>query len=73
MPQLSLYVDDATLNLLREAAKEENRTLSKVAVECIQKSLSCVWSHEWLSCWGAVADFPERENVTAIDAPRETL
>ncbi len=37
MPQLSLYLDDATMNLLRQNAAEAQQSLSKYVVGLIQR------------------------------------
>ncbi len=76
MPQISLYVDEQTLNEVSKSAKAENISISNWVRLKIKKSLNNEWSEEFKSLIGSIADetFIEPSDVDfAKDIKRETL
>lgn len=55
MPQLSLYMDDAAMELLREKSKQEGVSLSKYARGQLTKP-SGTWPESFWKTYGAVDD-----------------
>ena len=70
MPQLSLYVDDATMETLRTAAKGEGVSMSKYAASLIRKKAELgSWPNGyWESVYGCLDDDSFVVDDTAIDA-----
>ena len=64
MPQLSLYVDDATMETLRKSAREEGVSMSKYASNLIRdRAEHGGWpSGYWDAVYGCL-----EEDVTATD------
>ena len=57
MPQLSLYLDDATMELLQEQARESGQSLSKYAAECIRESKKQTgWPTWFFDLYGCAKD-----------------
>lgn len=58
MPQLSLYIDDATMETLRSSAKGEGVSMSKYAAELIRtRSKDGMWPKGyWDSVYGCLDD-----------------
>ena len=56
MPQLSLYIDSATLKKLEIAAKIEQLSISKFAVKKLNESLNTKWPENYVSLYGAIKD-----------------
>ncbi|WP_172135129.1 antitoxin [Adlercreutzia sp. ZJ473] len=76
MAQLSLYLDEPTLSVLKSNASREKLSLSKMA----QKSIRSYSPHQWpagfWNLYGAVDDetFCEPEELAwGLDAPRAQL
>lgn len=67
MPQLSLYIDDATMETLRSSAAGEGVSMSKFAAELIRtRSESGAWPRGyWDSVYGCLDDesFMLRDDV----------
>lgn len=55
MPQLSLYMDDATMELLRVSAEKEGLSLSKYARKQLSKPNN-VWPDSFWETYGAIND-----------------
>jgi len=79
MPQLSLYLDDDTMEKLRADAKRENVSLSKHVARLIQESHpgdGYGWSDGFWETYGSLADTdfsrPEQPDWS-LDAPRKAL
>lgn len=77
MPQLSLYLDDETMEKLRADAKRENLSLSKHVARLIRESRSGDgWSEGFWETYGSLADTdfqrPEQPDWS-LDAPRKKL
>lgn len=79
MPQLSLYLDDETMEKLRADAKRENLSLSKHVAKLIRESGSGDgngWSERFWETYGSLAetDFHRPEQPDwSLDAPRKSL
>ena len=56
MPQISLYIDEKTLEKVSESAKSENKSISNWVKSKIQKSLNDEWSEEFKSLIGSIVD-----------------
>jgi hypothetical protein len=56
MPQLSIYIDKATLNKLEQAAKNENKSISKWAVNRLKQSLDDRWPDNFFDLFGSIKD-----------------
>jgi hypothetical protein len=78
MPQLSLYIDADTLSKLEVAAKINNTSVSKWAIERLKEDLSHTWPNNFKSLFGSIddANFNVNQIVDvpfSIDVERETL
>jgi hypothetical protein len=76
MPQISLYVDEKTLEQVSNSAKSENVSISNWVKSKIQKSLSDEWSEEFKSLIGSIKDetFVEQKEIDlSHDCKRETF
>lgn len=72
MPQLSLYLDDATMESLRSDAGCENVSLSQYARELIQNRAESAWPKSFWATYGALDDptFAEPPELDAsLDEP----
>lgn len=69
MPQLSLYVDDATMEILRSSARGEGVSMSKYAADLIRKRAQFgSWPNGyWESVYGCLDDDTFVVDDTAID------
>lgn len=57
MPQLSLYLDDRTMNALRENAAAEHMSMSKYASRCIAWGNSrSAWPADFWNLYGSIED-----------------
>lgn len=56
MPQLSLYLDDATMESLRSDAGRENMSLSQYARGLIQNRAESAWPKGFWATYGALDD-----------------
>ena len=77
MPQLSLYLDDSTLSVLRDSAARANCSMSKYAGDLIRKDAErSAWPNDFWSLYGSIADdsFTEPAELSwANDSPRTVL
>ena len=74
MPQLSLYVDQETLDRATAAARAEGVSVSKLVTGILSQNLADNWSADFLATFGSVSDpsFMEPSELDfADDAPRE--
>lgn len=74
MSQVSLYVDDSTLQSMRIAAKKENLSLSKWVLALIKKNISPEYPDEFVNLFGSISDetFKRPEQpLLSDDAQRE--
>lgn len=56
MPQLSLYIDEETLNKVENAAKIENVSLSKWVSQKLKTILNNDWSDNYFNLYGSIND-----------------
>jgi hypothetical protein len=73
MAQLTLYLDDATQDLVEQAAQAHGVSKSRWVADIIRKYAAHEWTADCLALAGRFADFPLREDcptVTAPDTPR---
>ena len=73
MPQITLYLDDATQALVDEAARANGMSKSRWVAEIIRKYAAEEWSKDCLALAGRFPDFPLREDSPAAlsaDVPR---
>lgn len=57
MPQLSLYLDDDTMDAMREHATAEHLSLSKYASRCIASgNSSSAWPSDFWNLYGSIKD-----------------
>ncbi|CDD68010.1 putative uncharacterized protein [Eggerthella sp. CAG:368] len=56
MPQLSLYLDDTTMDVLRRSAEKEGVSLSHYARRLIQDQASSAWPVSFWGTYGSVKD-----------------
>ena len=76
MSQITLYVDEDTMNRVRTAAQEAGVSLSRWVTTIIREKLSDEWPDSIGELGGAWKDFPAPEELDAVegeDLPRETL
>ena len=76
VPQLNLYVDEATHVSIKQAAKAAGMSLSKWVSTLVRERTSSEWPPEVLALAGAWKDFPDPEELRkgyGVDLPRETL
>lgn len=74
MPQVSLYIDEATLKRIEVAAKTERLSLSKYVSLKLRASLEDRWPDRFDELFGAISDDSFGvEPVSAQDVPRHSL
>lgn len=56
MPQLSLYLDEPTMGLLREDARREDLSLSSYARKTIQQRHNSSWPAGFFDLYGSIRD-----------------
>lgn len=72
MPQISLYVDDATMESLRTHAAQSHMSLSKYTAAAITELAAAstnTFSQEWFDdIYGSIPNFPTLEEIrTGLD------
>ena len=73
MSQITLYLDDATLELVEKGAQAQGVSKSHWVAEIIRKHARAEWTPECLALAGRFADFPLRDDAPGVktaDAPR---
>ena len=76
MPQLNLYVDEATHQRIKQAAQSSGVSLSKWVTAVVREKTSGEWPPDVLALAGAWKDFPSLEQIRRSkgrDLPREKL
>lgn len=75
MAQVTIYLDDANNQLLKQAAKEANMSVSRWLGNLIRERTAQTWPQSALDLAGAWRDEPaiERPVDLAADLPRESL
>jgi len=69
MAQITLYIDDATQQRLREAAAQRKVSQSQFVAELIRKATASEWPPEVLALAGSIPDFPLAEELRAGQPP----
>jgi hypothetical protein len=76
MPQLSLYLDDATMTIVQGRARSEQLSVSKYVADVLRNHADANWPSDFWELCGSVVDStfeaPTRTPV-ATDVPRESL
>ena len=74
MPQLSLYIDDETMGVLRKNADERDVSLSRYARDLISSHNESAWPSDFWDVYGALKDdsfvVPE-ELDPSLDSPAD--
>jgi hypothetical protein len=73
MSQITLYLDDATQALVKEAAAANGMSKSRWVAEIIRKYAAHEWPKDCLLLAGRFADFPMLNIDTANDFPADLL
>ena len=76
MPQLNLYVDEATHLHIKRSAKASGVSLSKWVSAIVREKTASEWPAEVLALSGAWKDFPSLEEIRTTkgkDLPREAF
>ncbi|MFM9972857.1 MAG: CopG family transcriptional regulator [Burkholderiales bacterium] len=76
MPQLNLYVDEATHQRIKKAAHASGMSLSKWVTEVVREKTASEWPPGVLALAGAWKHFPTIKKIRrtkAKDFPREAL
>jgi len=65
MPQISLYVDEKTLQQIENAAKSEKKSISKWVSSKLKSSLQNRWPEGYFNLFGGIKDdtFTEPEDL----------
>lgn len=82
MAQLSLYMDDASMEALRSDAEAEGKSISAYAREVLEKRHESGrgwvngWPPGWFDLFGSIPDFPDvpdeyPDPIPALDAPED--
>ena len=73
MAQITLYLDDATQELVDQAAKAHGLSKSRWVTDIIRKHAAHEWPQDCLALAGRFTDFPLREvshGTGTADVPR---
>ena len=76
MPQLSLYIDENTLNKIEIGAKLEHLSISKYVVRKLNESMSNAWPENYQKLYGVMDDNSfsvEKIKDFSNDIKRESL
>ena len=76
MPQLSLYIDEATLQRIELGAKIEHLSISKYVVRKLNESMSNAWPENFEDLYGTIDDDSftvEKIKDFSNDVQRESL
>ena len=56
MPQISLYIDEKTLQKVEQSAKQQNISISKWVAEQIKAKVDPVYSAQFADLFGSIKD-----------------
>jgi hypothetical protein len=74
MPQISLYIDEATLRKIESAASRQHLSISKWVAEQIRSRVDPIYPKDFEDLFGSVSDDsfvrPEQHSYDS-DSPRE--
>ena len=76
MPQISLYIDAATLKKIERAAQKKRLSISKWVAEQLRARLDAVYPAHFEDLFGSIQDESftrPQQAALAEDAPREEL
>lgn len=73
MSQITLYLDDATLAIVEQAAQASGVSKSRWLADLIHKHAASEWSQDCLALAGRFPDFPLREEASAQPADLRRL
>lgn len=76
MPQISLYIDKETMQMVEKAAQAEDLSISKWVGQQLKKSLRANYPADYEHLFGSITDesFVEPDRVpAAADAKRESF
>ena len=77
MPQITLYLDDATQALVDQAAEANGISKSRWVAEAIRRYPAHEWPHGCLNLAGSFPDFPlvadSANHAQPADTPRVTF
>ena len=76
MPQLSIYIDENTLNKISVAARIEKLSVSKFVVKKLNESMRDSWPQNFRELFGSISDesFDADKSLGfEKDVPREAL
>ncbi len=76
MAQVTLYMDDDTLDRMRAAARTAGVSMSAWLAELVRERTRTEWPREVAALAGAWRDLPSAEDLragTPPDAPRDSL
>ena len=76
MPQISLYIDEKTMQQVEKAARAEELSISRWVGKQLKKSLKANYPADFENLFGSIKDesFTEPERLPAeADTPREGL
>lgn len=76
MPQISLYIDEKTLQRAKDAAARRNTSISRWVTELIRSRVQPVYPEGFEELFGSIQDESFREPPdlsTSSDIPRESL
>lgn len=65
MAQITLYIDDSTQAMLREAAARRQLSQSQFVADLIRKATAAEWPSAVLDLAGSIPDFPLAEELRA--------
>jgi hypothetical protein len=71
MSQITLYLDDATLTLVDQAAAANGISKSRWVAEIIRKYATHEWPKDCLELAGRFADFPLRDTKGVSELPAD--
>jgi hypothetical protein len=69
MPQITLYLDEPTVKLMREQAQAAGIPYSRWVADLIRQSVITRWPAEVLSSFGAFPEMPLAESLRVADSP----
>lgn len=72
MSQITLYLDDATQQLVNQAAAANGVSKSRWVVEIIRKYATQEWPKDFLELAGQFPDFPLREGDGTVGLPPDS-
>jgi hypothetical protein len=75
MPQLSLYLDNETLEIVKRNAQLEQLSLSKYVAEVVREKADAGWPEWFWGLYGSIDDetFTEPEDIPFDQVPARKL